>query len=123
MARLVIWVSGYKAQQLVVVAVAVTVAVAVAIAVAIAFAVVAGDGSSSDAVEILCPQRASSIGNKYICALTAPMTIASLSLQVTEAVGGTPAIDQFSAFRCAGVAAAIDARWARRPRLRSGGTA
>jgi hypothetical protein len=66
------------------------------------------DGSGSKTVEVLCPTRASSIGNKYICVLPAPIQIASLTLEVTEAVGGTPRITQFAAFKCSELAAAID---------------
>jgi hypothetical protein len=72
-----------------------------------------GGRSSSKQVVILCPTRASSIGNKYICMLPAPIQIASLTLEVTTAIGGTPGITQFAAFRCSDVAAAIDERWER----------
>jgi hypothetical protein len=69
------------------------------------------DGSEGkNTVQVLCPTRASSIGNKYICVLPALVRIASLTLEVTEAVGGIPSIKQFSAFKCSDLAARIDVR-------------
>ena len=63
----------------------------------------------------LCPEKASSLGNKFICALRTPLTLAELSLSVTAAEGGTPRIAQFAAFRCGQLAAEIDAVWAASP--------
>lgn len=56
---------------------------------------------------ILCPARATSVGNKYICVLPAPIRVASITLQVT-AEGGMPAITQFDAFMCSDLIAALD---------------
>ena len=61
---------------------------------------------------VLCPQKTSSIGNKFICVLSAPLVVANLSLSVTAALAGTtPRISQFAAFRCGDVAKEIDAAW------------
>ena len=57
---------------------------------------------------ILCPTRATSVGNKYICVLPAPLRVASITLQVTAAEGGMPAITQFDAFMCSDLIAALD---------------
>ena len=62
---------------------------------------------------VLCPRKTSSIGNKFICALDAPLIVASLSLSLTGvAAGTTPRITEFAAFRCGHVADEIDAAWA-----------
>ena len=81
-------------------------------------ATLAGGSSGGDSgllggsnIEVLCPTRSSSIGNKFICILPVPLPIASLTLHVTDARGGIPVINQFAAFKCGGLAAEIDARW------------
>eukprot|EP01049_Picozoa_sp_SAG25_P008246 SAG25_NODE_728_length_5697_cov_2.400322_2_plen_202_part_00 len=59
---------------------------------------------------VLCPDRASSIGNKFICVMEAPLVVASLSLSVKAAVAGTtPRINQFAAFYCSEVVRELDA--------------
>ena len=63
---------------------------------------------------VLCPSKTSSIGNKFICVLDAPLTVASVSLSLTGAAAGTtPRITQFAAFRCGHIAEQIDAAWDR----------
>ena len=65
-------------------------------------------------VAVLCPKKTSSIGNKFICALKAPLTVASVSLSLTASAEGVPQIPQFAMFRCNQLAAEIDATWAAR---------
>ena len=61
---------------------------------------------------VLCPRKTTSIGNKFICSLDAPLVVERLSLTLTGAAAGTtPRITQFAAFRCADVADEIDAAW------------
>ena len=61
---------------------------------------------------VLCPRKATSIGNKFICSLDAPLVVERLSLMLTGAAAGTtPRITQFAAFRCADVADEIDTAW------------
>ena len=60
----------------------------------------------------LCPDKRSSIGNKYICVLGSAVTVASITLHAVGAAGTQPRIAQFAAFSCGGVAAEIDAAWA-----------
>ena len=60
----------------------------------------------------MCSTRRTSIGNKYICVLDQPISITSLTLQVTDAQGGVPNITQFSAYHCGDLAADVDTAWA-----------
>ena len=61
---------------------------------------------------VLCPGKTSSIGNKFICILGAPLNVRSLTLSLTGAAAGTtPRVQQFAAFRCGDVAEEIDAAW------------
>ena len=53
----------------------------------------------------------SSIGNKYICRLTAPVAAVALTFNATSVVGGVPTISQFAAFSCGALAAEADAKW------------
>ena len=62
-------------------------------------------------IAVLCPKKTSSIGNKFICVLDAPLTVTSLSLALVGAAGTAPRITQLAAFRCGHVAAEIDAEW------------
>ena len=65
---------------------------------------------------LLCPDRASSIGNKYICVMEAPLIVASLSLSVKRTMAGKAArITQFAAFYCSEVARELDVAWAATP--------
>ena len=53
-----------------------------------------------------------SIGNKFICVLPAPISATSLAFEATGVEGGDPTIAQFAAFSCGKLAAEIDERWA-----------
>ena len=64
------------------------------------------DGSSVP----LCTSG-SSIGNKYICRLAAPVAAVALTFNATSVVGGVPTISQFAAFSCGALAAEADAKW------------
>ena len=67
------------------------------------------DGSTSP----LCPDRGgTSIGNRYICAMKAPLQVRSLTLTISVAKGGTAKITDFAAFSCGALAKEIDASWA-----------
>ena len=53
----------------------------------------------------------SSIGNKFICILSTPQKMASITLEVTESEG-TPVISELSTFGgCGALGSAIDAKW------------
>ena len=52
-----------------------------------------------------------SIGNKYICRLAAPVAAVALTFNATSVVGGVPTISQFAAFSCGALAAEADAKW------------
>jgi len=43
--------------------------------------------------------------------LPAALSVASLTVDILEASGGTQVITQFAAFRCGGLAASIDRDW------------
>ena len=58
----------------------------------------------------LCPTKRSSIGANFICALSAPLVVKSLTLAIGTSAG-VPYIAGFAAFDCSSLAAAIDARW------------
>ena len=54
----------------------------------------------------------SSIGNKFICILSKPQKMDSITLEVT-ASDGTPMVSELSAFGgCGALGSAIDAEWA-----------
>jgi len=62
---------------------------------------------------VLCPHKTSSIGNKFICVLGAPLNVTSLSLSLLAAAAGAASarITQFAAFRCGDIADEIDVAW------------